>query len=109
MYDPYRQGMHDETLEQAQERLSRWVSEEVRAMVNAVAGADFIFTADAFKQHISIEVPGRGEVHRYGFQERGYDSWWVTDRKLGEPWPVVTNEELEAKMVELWERHNKQG
>ncbi len=106
MFDPYRQGMHDETLEQAQERLNRWVSEEVRARVNAVAQASFIFTADSFQQNISIEIPAGTEVYRYEFQERGYDSWWVTDRNPGDPWPVVTNEELEAKMLELWERHN---
>ncbi len=107
MYDPYRQAMHDETLEQAQERLNRWVSEEVRARVNAVAEADFIFTADCFAKHISIEIPAGDEIRRYGFQERDYNSWWVTDRNLGEPWPIVTNEELEAKMLELWHRHNQ--
>ena len=109
MYDPYRQGMHDDKLAETTERLNRWVSEATRNKVKAVAGAAFIFTADYFEGEIKIDIPDGPGVRSYEFQEHGPDSWLVTDRNPGEPWPSVTNEQLEAKMLELWHRYNKQS
>ncbi len=108
MYDPYRQGMHDDKLEETTERLSRWVSEATRNKVKAYAEAAFIFTADYFEGKIGFEIPDGQGVRQYEFQERGPHTWlFWGDRNPGEPYPSVTNEQLEARMLELWDRYNK--
>lgn len=109
MYDPYRNMLQKEALQQTQARLESIVSEATRAKVNAVADTAFIFTADYFLGEIVITVPDGAGTKTYIFEAYGHDSWRLEERSEDDPYPEIKDADLEAKMLELWSRHNAQA